>query len=335
MIVPRRTGALLGAVFLAMAIAPGIDASQNEDVLREQDVVRMLLSGDPVGQVIERIRTSPVDFDLSEEMVAELLIAGVPEAVVDAMKARQRELSPTAENAEPEDEASGEPGPVLRITLRTGDDKSKKKKKKDREEDEGKPETIRIDEYVDPGLAAQWQLSGADERVFTDVAIYVACVTSYHVPDHWRSKTPIGRDFFSMPRHKMLAFAPGAEWEKAGFFKKLGMSIPGLATSGTGGTASSSVTSGKPKSGTLEYPIPPTIEIALKPGEPHDIVLGIALEIDGRFYRFTDAMLEDVTVVNEDVDVVAIVETPNNLATLKIYFEKGEEEDDDLTADAN
>ena len=287
----------------------------------------MLLSGASPAQVIDRIRTSAVDFDLSEEMIVELSTAGVPASVIEAMKERQAELAPPEE---PVEEASAESGPVLRITLLTNGDAKKKKKKKNQEEE--KQKTIEIDEYVDPALAAEWQLSGADERIFTDIAIYVACVTPYHVPDHWRSKTPIGRDFYSMPRHKMLAFAPGAEWEKAGFFKKLGMSIPSVASSGTDGTASSSLTSGKTKSGTLAYPVPPSIEIELQPGDPHDIVLGIAVEIDGRFYRFTDAMLEDVSVLDDDVEVVAVIEGPKSLATLAVYFETEEE---DLTADAN
>ncbi len=324
---------LLGAlVLLILAVGPGAVAPQNEEALRDEDVVRMLLSGASPAQVIERIRTSDVDFDLSEEMIVELSTAGVPASVIDAMKERQAELTPP-EEAEPVEEVFVEPGPVLRITFQTNGDAKKKKKKKDKEKEEGKQKTIEIDEYVHPALAAEWQLSGADERVFTDIAIYVACVTSYHVPDHWRSKTPMGRDFYSMPRHKMLAFAPGAEWEKAGFFKKLGMSIPGVASSGTDGTASSSLTSGKPKSGSLEYPIPPSIEIELEPGEPHDVVLGIAVEIDGRFYRFTDAILEDVSVLDDDIDVVAVIEGAKSLATLKVYFETEEEED--LTAVAN
>ena len=184
-------------------------------------------------------------------------------------------------------------------------------------------------------MAAEWQLSGADERVFTDIAIYLACVTPYHVPDHWRSKTPMGRDFHSMPRHKMLAFVPGAEWEKAGFFKKLGMSLPGVDSSGSGGTASSSLTSGKPKSGTLEYPIPAVVEVGLKPGEPHDLLLGIAVKVKERFYRLTDAVLEEVAVMDDDVEVVAIIEGTKNLATLEVYFKTDESEEEGLTSDVN
>lgn len=319
MIAPRRIVSAVCVVSLVLGLVvflAAISAAGDDEPLRDEDIVRLLVTGTPVDEIIERIGSSRVEFDLSEEMLSELAAAGIPDSVIDAMKVRQAELTP------PEEAIVDEPAPgatltrVLRIHLNPG-----RTKKRSR--------SIQISDEVDPGLAAEWRLSGADERTFDDIAIYVACGTAYHVPDHWRNKSPMGRDFFSMPRHRMLAFVPGAEWEKAGFFRGLGIGIPSVSPSGSAdaGTASTAISTGAPKAGKLEYEIPPAIEIELAPSEPHDIVLGVALKAGDRFYRFIDDVMEGVVLGDGDADVRAYVEGTRNLATLTVYFEASEEED--------
>jgi hypothetical protein len=315
MIAPR--GIAVGALWLVAAlVCPVAMADAGEDrPLRDEDVVRMLVTGTPVGEIIERIGSSQVEFDLSEEMLSELAAAGVPGSVIAAMKARQAELAP------PEDQVDDEPTDaetltrVLRIHINPG--RSKKKAR-----------SIEISDEVDPALAAEWRLAGADERTFDDIAIYVACGTAYHVPDHWRTKSPMGRDFYSMPRHKMLAFVPGAEWEKAGFFRRLGIGIPSVSPSGTAssGAASTAINTGAPKSGKLEYVIPELIEIELDPSDSHDIVLGVAVKAGDKFYRLIDDVMGGVALGDADADTRAYIEGTRNLATLTVYFEASEED---------
>jgi hypothetical protein len=328
MIAPRRIVSDLGAVSLAVVLVlfvGTVDADVDEP-LHDDDVVRMLVAGTPVDEIIERIGTSQVEFDLSEEMLGELAAAGVPTDVIDAMKARQAELAPPEEPVGDEADDDATPSHALRIHLNPG--KTKKKAR-----------SIEISDEVDPGLAAEWRLSGAEERTFDDIAIYVACTTPYHVPDHWRTKSPMGRDFFSMPRHKMLAFVPGAEWEKAGFFRGLGIGIPNVSPSGTAGSgaASTAINTGAPKSGRLEYEIPPAIEIDLAPSETHDILLGVAVKAGDRFYRFVDDVMVGVALGDADAEVRAFIEGTRDLATLTVYFEASEEDpegEEDSSADA-
>ena len=92
----------------------------------------------------------------------------------------------------------------------------------------------------------------------TNLAILLACRTADHVPDHWRSKSPVGRDFLSMPRHRLLAFVAGAG--------------PGEADESD------------EEQQILELRVPETIEVDLEPGVAHDLTLGVAVEIEGRYY---------------------------------------------------
>ena len=134
-----------------------------------------------------------------EEMVVELGAAGVPQSVIDAMLERMAELAPAEEPvlaveplALPE-----EAPPSLRILLNP-----------DRKP--GKPSLLRISGEVDFQMRRNLDLDRlAEGSEFSDIAIFLACRSPTHVPDHWRSQSALGRDFDRMPRHRLLLLGVG------------------------------------------------------------------------------------------------------------------------------
>ncbi len=234
--------AWLGAALIGLSL---LVAADDRDVLHDEDVVRRHISGTPAEELIRLIREHEVDFDLSDEMRDELRIAGVPQPVIEAMVARQKELD--AAKAPPPLEKPSETD-LPRLTIHLNPDPDAK--------DAERP-PLRHPDRVPPAVAQDLGLG--DEAQVTNLAILLACRTSDHVPDHWRSKSPVGRDFLSMPRHRLLAFVAGAE--------------PGKADE-----------SDDEEQQILELRIPETIEVDLEPGVAHDLTLGVAVEIEGRYY---------------------------------------------------
>jgi hypothetical protein len=238
---------------LALLFVLSVVVAAAEEPLRLEDVVRMHVQGVSTPKIVEKIRRSAVDFDLSGEMLEELRIAGVPETVVEAMIERQHELHPPAPAALPEGPAEAEPaepeaGPRLRIRIQVPGAKG------------DAPARLKVPEQLPPQLLARLGVE-PDARI-ANVALWVACLTATHVPDHWRSESPLGRDFASMPRHRLLAFEPGAE---------------------------------PSKDGTLVLELPDVIDVAFgddgarSPDTEHELSLGIALDIGGRWVRVTSA----------------------------------------------
>ena len=236
----RRAMARLAAALIGLSL---LVAADDGDVLHDEDVVRMHVSGTPAEELIRLIRERQVDFDISDEMRNELRLAGVPQPVIAAMVARQKELD-AAKAPPPLEEPPGLP----RLTIRLNPDPDAK--------DAERP-PLRHPDRVPPAVAQDLGLG--DEARVTNLAILLACRTPDHVPDHWRSKSPVGRDFLSMPRHRLLAFVAGAE--------------PGKADE-----------SDDEEQQILELRVPETIEVDLEPGVPHDLTLGVAVEIEGRYY---------------------------------------------------
>lgn len=218
---PRLAAAVL-------AIAWTLAAS--EDVLRDEDVVRMELRGDSDTRIIETIRAARTAFDLSDEMLAELRIAGISDAVLRAMRERQTELDGLAAGAVAESAVAVEAPPNARTVRLTG---------------VGGVDKIPFPAEVPDSVAERMELGSApDDRVVKRSAWFAMCTTATHVPDHWRSRSPLGRDFAAAPRHEILAFAPAEG--------------PVLA-------------------------LPAVLEIALDPGQTHTLVVGAALEIAERW----------------------------------------------------
>ncbi len=212
--------------------------------LTDEDVVRLVVQGSSVDRILQTIADREPAFDLSEEMLEELRIAGVPARVLEAMIARQHQM----QAPEPEPEPVVEPGPfgaVARIRVTVPDKKP----------------IVRMSREISENTAARWQLPRTtEERLAGNLAFFVACVRPEHVPDHWRSKSPLGRDFNATPRHRLLEF----------------ISTEGLDARGK-----------------LSLELPETIDVELEADEGHDLLVGLALQHEDRYYtliadRWTD-----------------------------------------------
>lgn len=209
---------------LAAALAAAVAASAG--ALTNEDVVRWVAAGKPQAEILEEIAARPAAYDLSDEMIAELRLAGVPEAVLAGMRARQQETAPPP----PRDEPSR--GHVRLVVVLE------------------KPGTLSVPKRASAALAERLRLPGGEDAMEVhDLAVFLACVTPEHIPDQWRTKSPLGRDLEGMPRHEMLRLVAGdtAHGDK-----------PRIA-------------------------LPPQLEADVDDGEPHDLVLGVAARIGDRW----------------------------------------------------
>ena len=233
------------ALFLAaLASWAATGGARPGDALTLEDVVRLHVSGMGDEELIARIRAAQVDFDLSEPMLEELRIAGLGERVIQAMLARQVELHPPP----PPPAETAEPEPAsASSTLVVRPHVGRPGAR-----DEASP-PLRVTDTPPPELLQRLGLD-AQSRI-EDLALWVGCVTPTHVPDHWRSESRLGRDFEATPRHQLLGFVSGAARENAGA-----------------------------RSAALSLTVPERIPVEIDPAEPHQIVIGVAVQIAGRFY---------------------------------------------------
>lgn len=270
----RRCAALLLAL---LAGGSGL-ASETADRLENEDVVKMLVAGTPVSEVLEAIRTRPVEFDVSREMLVELRGAGVPTEVVDAMVERQTEIDRAArgESEEIEEKAAA---PSLTVAFRKPSGQS-----------DATTPLLFFPRRVGEELAQILGLGDTEEeRTVTDVAVLLACRTGRHVPDYWRSKSPLGRDFVSTPRHRVLAFHTGAtevEPDKLpeALRRRRDEAAPFLA---------------------LELPAQLEADVDLI--EEHDLVLGVAIQVRDRFMLVVFDERQTEAVEGESIRLEALV----------------------------
>jgi hypothetical protein len=266
-------------------------AAPRAEPLTEEEVVRMSVRGVSPEAIIAEIRSRPARFTLDEEMVTELSAARIPQSVIDAMLERVAQLEPAEEPvlaAEPP-ALPAEQLPSLRILLNP-----------DRKP--GEPALLRLSGEVDFQMKRNLDLDRFVEHAeFSDVAIFLACRTPTHVPDHWRSQSALGRDFDRMPRHRLLAIVGGAERKPR-----------------------------KNEADLLQLEIPPELEIALDAGTPHHLMLGVAVEIDGRYYHMTNDSW-DGFVLDESREVRATITSgkrARSLGQVHVRFEKPDEPPD-------
>jgi hypothetical protein len=214
------------AVLLAAAGAAAGDVEPKP--MSNEDVVRMVAAGTPETEVLDAVRTRPSEFDVSEEMIQELRLAGVPEAVLTAMKARAVSPAPPTVDRPPRG--------TVRVVVTLG------------------AKTLKCPAYADEDLKTHLRLpKETEQRQVKDLAVFLACMTSEHVPDLWRGKTPLGRDMTGTLRHEMLEFVAGDTPE------------------------------GKPPNLVL----PDALRADVDDVEPHDLVLGVAARIGDRWYTLS------------------------------------------------
>ncbi len=272
-------------VVLLVAILPSLGA----DPVTNEAVVLRFVQGAATDELVEWILgADEVAFDISEEMVTELGIAGLPQEVIGAMVSRQRAIDIALNPPEPEPDPVAEIPELILIVnaeLRAaaaaaaaleaqedaGDSRRDAGDAADADADVTEqlgvlPDQLRLLDVVPPSLAQELNLGEQPAR-FTDIAVFLGCRTQDHVPDHWRSQTPLGRDFLYAPRHRVLAFIGGATVVPAG------NAISGIQ-----------LPEGVEEPGVLELDLPETIQSALEPHVAHDLTLGIAVQTDGRYY---------------------------------------------------
>ena len=265
-------------VLLSSAVRLASPAEQAE-VLGDEDVVRMFVAGRPLAEILEAIRTSAVEFDLSKEMTDELRAAGLPEELVQAMRERQAELE--RERAQ----AAGEPPPVpqepeadlpqLRVRLQPPEPE-------DPEEPAGGLVYPAV--LLDDNLAKEYGLGfNRDNWTVSELAVFFACRTADHVPDQWRSKSPLGRDFVRMPRHRMLAFHAGADRVSSTMKKLAYRQLAGSLPSGESLEF-------------LQLELPAELSAEVEPDTAHDLLLGFAARIADRYVVLAVAQSDGVVV---------------------------------------
>jgi hypothetical protein len=277
--IARFAVSLLAAVALAV---PAISGEGTEsDPLGEEDIVRAWVAGKPAEELVEWIRGAEVAFDLSDEMVSELRRAGLPEAVLQAMLASQEQPGVAGEAA-----VAPEPGVAATLTVRLNPQWKPTEK--------APRPALRMLDAIDGRTRESLGLREGAEH-FTDVAIFLICRTAPHVPDHWRMHSPLGRDFRSAPRHKMLVFVGGAERMEPGAAESLiSRLLPGSRTKPADSEA-----------GVLELVVPAELEVELDPLTTHDLTLGIAVQAADRYYMVAADSWDGVEVAAGGVELLA------------------------------
>ena len=197
---------ILASLLLAAALAAG-DAPMTDD-----EVVRRLSAGESVDAILADVQRRPPAFDVSEDMLAELRAAGVPEVILQAMIARAAAAAPKeAPVAEPPGAAPA-PSPAaptpprpmaeLRLTPREL--------------------TVAVSRRIDPQLLAELELpAGALEA--DALALAVFC-TSHDHDDPGVLRWPEGRVPKELAKERLLAFFPATEGSQQG--AKLRVALP-------------------------------------------------------------------------------------------------------------
>ncbi len=146
-------------------------AFSGEKPLTDEEIVRRVIAGESHDGIIALIKAGATDFDLSDEMVEEMKIAGVPEPILQAMRERHLELYPPPEPETDEYEVPSPPALIIHLKVK----KPPVLPKETSGPIGGTGRTIQFDEE-------SRQISGA--------ALFVACTSPTHVPDHWRGSRP-------------------------------------------------------------------------------------------------------------------------------------------------
>ncbi len=199
---PRWAGRLACATLLLALPRAGAAAERGEP-LNNEAIVRLVMTGAPEATILARLTESPVDFDLSPDMVQELRTAGVGERVLDAMRRRQAEMPRPAPAATPVPASTG------RVALTVVQDTDAK----------NPAERSVLALRAMPPRAQR--PGGMEVGEVSDLAVAILCTTPDHVPDHWETRTRLA----DAPRHELLLFQSGSAETKLKGFKVLYLTI--------------------------------------------------------------------------------------------------------------
>jgi len=296
----RRTALFLFTILISLSVSALETAN---DPLTTEAVVKLWVSGTPMAEIIARIEAGDAEFDLPPEIVEELTVVGLPVELLRAMQARQVTVERDAEAAR---EAAFVTGERFGFRLNPGQKKSAKRQ-------------LVIHDEVSIPLLHQWRLDPGVH--FEDVALFVACSTADHVPDHWRSKTPLYWKSSQMPRHRMLVMRDGASWAESTLLTRIGIASPDVPTNEDGTPAPVNRPVGVGGAGLLVLGLPPALETTLVPGVAHDLHLGIALKVDGRLYPWTFSTLNGVVLEGGPLELDATIRgLKSRLEAIEIRF---------------
>jgi hypothetical protein len=178
--------ALLAALLLLAAEAPAPPAPPMTD----EEVVRRVLAGEAVEAILADVRTRPASFDVSEEMLAEMRRAGVPEALLAAMTAR------AAEAPAVEEPAPAAPTAALRLRTESPD--------------------FTVPRLLGPQLVAELELpAGALEADAAALAVLCTTERGQH-PREAALRWPEGRIPERLKKARLLVFRPAVESGRSG-----------------------------------------------------------------------------------------------------------------------
>lgn len=248
---------MIGILLTLLLLAGGLPPLTNEDI------VRMVAGGAPDREIVEAIRDRDSAFDLSGDMIEELTAAGVPSSILDAMRSKQVETAVAARLLERDKPGYG----TLALMLNRG--------------------TIRLPAWANEDAKARFKLpKESDQREIKDAAVFLACTSPAHVPDLWRSKSPLGRDMVSVRPHQMLVFVAGD-------------TPPGKAPRIT---------------------LPERLEAKVDLTEPHDLVLGVAARIGDRWVQVGMGFLPEAKLGPQGSPLAGTIDGGKNL-NFKIEIE--------------
>ena len=295
---------LVAAAVIAAAVAVFAAEQTPARPLRNDDVVRLLVAGVPSAEIIARFRSAETAFDLSDEMKQELRLAGVPDAVLSAMSARQAEVDRARAAAKPPDAATPAPPAegkaALAVTVRSAPGG-------------GAAAELVFPARLDDATAKALQVGPSeDDRSVTDLAVFLACRTQDHVPDQWRTKSPLGRDFVSAPRHQILDFKLGAS------------RVP--ASKAPAGSKPPSPPLGRPpgpEPELLVLKLPVELRADVETGIAHDLIVGVAAQVGGRFLEIVEARKDGVVVETAGLSLAAVLaeSREKGIAKLEVKFD--------------
>lgn len=299
-------GLLFGLLALAPLASRAAEAEE-ADPLTVEDVVRAHAGGAGADALVELIETAATtELDLSPEMLGELRRVGLAAEVIEALRRRAAAGSLPTSNGRCLGRAP------VRVVLGAGRDSDRRR-------------VIQIYDEIPPEIVAAWRLGRSDGRRFGDVAMFLACRTPDHVPHAWIDASPMRDARPDLARHGMLAFAPGAAWDRASFLRAFGFR-PVIAIDPEGGAAVAAQTRGATERlGILGYRIPEAFEVALAPGT-HDLSVGLALQVGASYRPWSVSSLDGVVVPPEGLTLEVKVSAGRDpaLERLRVAFDAPE-----------
>jgi len=235
---------VIAALAVWALLAAGAAAESPPAAMTNEDVVRMVASGAAERDILDAIASRPEAFDVSDEMMDELALAGVSATVRAAMQRRHALSQPPPA---PAPARAGRGTAKLVVTLNGS----------------GGTRSLKAPAWADEDVKERLKLpKETDQREIKDLAVFLACARPEHVPDLWRTKSPLGRDMVSVGRHEILAFVAG------------------------------NTPPGKKPQLTLPQQLDADVDVI----ETHDIVLGVAALIGDRWLQLGSAKLSGVSV---------------------------------------